>query len=262
MTCGKPGMLDARRPSCDRDLTRRADAGHLTNPGPVTRLTPLMERTVTASPTCPRCGGRLRPPSLWSSEWLCDRDGAVQPLHVHAPADQRALDHVSALTRVPLWVPRPLLFGWVISGVAYAGDERGGARATVLNCSGPVTGGRAGRPGPGRRGARGGAGGKAGRPDRPGAGASVRSRRDEGARRAPPDRAVGHRRFRRPRHLHRGSAGIWLWVVVRPASAYVLLIDNLKLHDLRDGIFASLDLVFGAASPMLTDLQGRCRDER
>ncbi len=217
---------------------------------------------MTASPTCPRCGGRLRAPGLWSSEWQCDRDGAVQPLHVHAPADQRALDHVAALTRVPLWVPRPLLFGWVISGVAYAGDQRGGARATVLNCSGPSpVGGPADlalvaeEPGVGL-GAR-----LAGltdpEPVLPSGPAEMKVHAAHHptalwAVDCPDDRVtyIGEAR------------GIWLWVVVQPASAYILLIDNLKLHDLRDGIFASLDLVFGAPSPVLTDLQNHCRDER
>ena len=33
---------------------------------------------------CPRCGGPLQPPGLFSSDWRCDTHGAVSPLH--APA--------------------------------------------------------------------------------------------------------------------------------------------------------------------------------
>jgi len=215
---------------------------------------------VTASPTCPRCGGHLAPPGLWSSDWQCDRDGAVQPLHIHAPADQRALDHVAALARVPLWVPRPLLFGWVISGVGYAGDERGGARATVLSCSGPSpVGGPADlalvaeEPGVGLGARLGGVADSA--PNLPGGPAEMK------VHAAHHPTALWAIEGADDRVTYIGEArGIWLWVVLRPASAYVLLIDSLKLHDLRDGVFASLDLVFGAASPMLVGLQGPCRD--
>ena len=32
--------------------------------------------------SCPRCGGPVRPPDLMHSEWRCDEDGGVLPLHV------------------------------------------------------------------------------------------------------------------------------------------------------------------------------------
>ncbi len=32
--------------------------------------------------SCPRCGGSVRPPDLMHSDWRCDDDGSVLPLHV------------------------------------------------------------------------------------------------------------------------------------------------------------------------------------
>ena len=39
---------------------------------------------------------------------------------------------------VPLWLPWPLPRGWLVTGVVTAGDERTGARATAVVCSGPA----------------------------------------------------------------------------------------------------------------------------
>ncbi len=48
-----------------------------------------------------------------------------------------AIEHVVGRATVPLWMPYPLPHGWVCSGVAYAGDERTGACATVTCLTGP-----------------------------------------------------------------------------------------------------------------------------
>jgi hypothetical protein len=45
-------------------------------------------------------------------------------------------------------------------------------------------------------------------------------------------------------------AGNWLWVVLWPDTAGVLLVETLPLRDLRDP-GQNLDLPFGAASPRL-----------
>ncbi|HEX6473201.1 MAG TPA: DUF6758 family protein, partial [Streptosporangiaceae bacterium] len=33
-----------------------------------------------SEPVCARCGGRVRAPNYWSSDWTCDAHGAVLPL--------------------------------------------------------------------------------------------------------------------------------------------------------------------------------------
>src|SRR5262249_24102812 len=39
---------------------------------------------------------------------------------------------------VPVWCPWPLPRGWTVTGIAWAGDERTGPRATALCLSGPA----------------------------------------------------------------------------------------------------------------------------
>ena len=39
---------------------------------------------------------------------------------------------------LPLWCPWPLPPGWTLTGVAWAGDDRTGVRATAVACSGPA----------------------------------------------------------------------------------------------------------------------------
>src|SRR5437762_1672033 len=58
--------------------------GHrLHPPGPLTRSPrPATVDSVTAPPSCPRCGGQLRAPSLVSRDWRCGVHGVVFPLHL------------------------------------------------------------------------------------------------------------------------------------------------------------------------------------
>src|SRR5690348_12692062 len=53
--------------------------------------------------------------------------------------DHDAVDAVAERVAggVPLWCPWPLPAGWLVTGVGWAGDDRDGASATVLACSGP-----------------------------------------------------------------------------------------------------------------------------
>src|SRR3954468_9807075 len=88
-------------------------------------------------PTCPRCASVVKPPNLWSSSWQCEQHGDVLPFYVAPVASEAALIHLAEAARVPVWVPRPLPVGWVVSGIAWAGDERSGARATAVACTGP-----------------------------------------------------------------------------------------------------------------------------
>lgn len=159
-------------------------------------------------------------------------------------------------SRVPVWVPWPLPTGWLVTGFAYAGDERTGARATVVAVSGPsLTYGPADlliiaeEPGVGLGAAF--AGLEATDPgtgfDRGPSHAKIDVKGHPTALwcvAAAPDRAV-----------YVGEAlGNWLWVVVWPAEAgYLITLTELSLRDLRDQD-QTLDLPFGAFCPRLESL--------
>jgi hypothetical protein len=201
---------------------------------------------------CPRCGNELRPPGLWSNAWECPRHGAVHPYLVLTHVGPEAVEHVIGRAIVPLWMPDPVPHGWVCGGVAYAGDERTGACATVTALSGPNPLGGAAEllivaeePGVGL-GAR-----HAGlaEPD-PGAGFGVGTPDAKVLAAAHPT-ALWSVPAKQDRAVFVGEAkGLWLWAVVWPAAAGVLIYDDVSLTDLRDGL-TGLDLEFGSISPRL-----------
>ena len=47
------------------------------------------------------------------------------------------------------------------------------------------------------------------------------------------------------------AAGIWLWAVLWPPAAELVLLEHVELHDLRSESHANLDLPIGAPSPRL-----------
>jgi hypothetical protein len=164
-----------------------------------------------------------------------------------------AIEHVVGRATVPLWLPYPLPGGWVCSGVAYAGDERTGACATVTCLTGPSPLGGAAElliiteePGVGVGSRHAGfsetdpgEGFDAGAPD-----AKVFAASQPTAMWSVPaadDRAV----------FVGEAMALWLWAVVWPATAGVLMYDDLSLNDLRTGL-ADLDLAFGSLSPRLS----------
>ena len=88
-------------------------------------------------PSCPRCGRSVREPGLWSNAWQCDHHGEVMP---YVPAGQISPEAVAMVAKraaVPLWMPHPMMPGWVVTGIGSCGDDRSGASATVICCSGP-----------------------------------------------------------------------------------------------------------------------------
>ncbi len=207
-------------------------------------------------PQCPRCPATVRPPGLLSSDWVCEVHGAVHPYQRPTLPSDGAVKHVVAAARVPVWLPWPLPLGWLVTGATYAGDERTGARATVVACSGPAPFGGVGElvlvaeelgvglgariagipgPDPGE--------GFASQP--PGA------RVDAAGWPTPLWSVIEDPDIARDRAVWVGEAGgAWLWLVVWPETADLLLHDGLSLVDLRDPAF-SLDLPFGALSPRL-----------
>ena len=205
-------------------------------------------------PVCPRCSGRLDPPSLRSSAWVCHEHGEVHPYHRRtlAPTSESIAWLVSQ-SGVPVWCPWPLPPGWLVTGTAHAGDERTGARATVVALSGPAPLGGAGElllvaeePGVGL-GAR--FAGLAGPDAGPLSGGTAPQARVHTAGHptalwsvdCPDDRVA-----------YVGEAlAYWLWAVLWPDTAGLVVQDRLTLVDLRDTEHP-LDLPFGAPSPRLT----------
>lgn len=78
-------------------------------------------------PSCPKCGGRVRAPGLFSDAWQCDVHGTVHPLQPVIPPSVEALEVVVHRTKVPVWMPWPLPVGWLFTGVASAGTTAAGA---------------------------------------------------------------------------------------------------------------------------------------
>jgi hypothetical protein len=206
-------------------------------------------------PICPRCSGPVRPPSLWSSAWRCDRHGPVPPLQPVTRPSADCLERLRAASTVPAWLPWPLPMGWVVTGVASAGDDRSGAVATAVGCSGPAP--------------LGGAADLVVVAEAPGVGLGARlaglagADPGDGFDAGPPHARVavaGH-----PTPLWNVAAAAdtaayvgeakaaWMWALLWPASAGVLLLEDLQFVDVVDRVPAG-DIPFGALMPPLAAL--------
>ena len=176
---------------------------------------------VVVRAVCPRCGRQVHAPTAWSSAWRCDLHGEIYPLFPARRPSKDGLDSLLKTAMVPVWLPWPLPQGWLVSGFTGAGDERTGTRGSAVALSGP-------NPGDGFA---------TGQPN-----ATVKVANHE----APlwlvesDDKAV----------FAGEVAGSWLWVVLWPDTAGVLLIEPLPLRDLRNRE-QDLDPPFGALSPRL-----------
>jgi hypothetical protein len=197
-----------------------------------------------------------------ASDWRCDRCGPVPPLHLPRRINAQVMaTAVKAVTGgpepLPLWCLWPPPPGWTVTGVGWAGDDRGGVRASVLAATGPapLTGGPADlllvaeAPGVGLASSYAGlasrdpgpllAAAMAGQP----AGAKVRAGGHPTSLWSVPS-ASG-------RSAYVGEArGVWLVAVAWPESTGYLLAEDLILQDLADWL--PPELVFGAPSARLT----------
>jgi hypothetical protein len=191
---------------------------------------------------------------VWSSHWNCSAHGDVAPLQPLAVPGPRLARQLGERSAVPLWLPWPLLHAWVIGAVMHAGDEVSGVRATAVVISGPNPLG-----GPGDLmlvaeemgvglGARY-AGTSASDPGdavtgQPHAKVEVTGRPvPMWCLESPSDRAAYVGQWR----------GQWLWAILRPQSAGVLLLEDLQLADLRSlGHEADL-LPYGTPPAWLVD---------
>ena len=187
-----------------------------------------------------------------SSEWECALHGAVAPLTSHLRPTVDTVRQLAARPGVPLWAPLPLLPYWTLASVACAGDERTGARGTAVALAGPSP-----------------LGGPADLvlvAEEPGVGLGSRLAGTDGpdpgaVPDGPPDAkvlAAGHPTplWRCPSADDRvalvgEAAGIWLWAVIWPPAAELLMLEHVELHDLRAEPPAALDLPVGAPSPRL-----------
>lgn len=200
---------------------------------------------------CPRCGKHAQAPTAWSSAWRCDLHGDIDPVMSARRPSRDVLDCLLENARVPALLPWPLPQGWLVSGFARAGDERTGARGFAVALSGPnplggpadllivaeepgvgLGAGLAGLPGPD-----------------PGDGLAV----------GQPHATVRVDNHEAPLWLVESNgpaafagevAGSWLWVLIWPDTAGVLLLEPLPLRDLRNP-YQDLDLPFGVLSTRL-----------
>jgi len=209
----------------------------------------------------------VRPPDLMHSEWRCDDDGSVLPLHVAEHIGEEIVDAARAKViaagsrtsdhrAIPMWFPWPLPAGWMLTGVGWVGDDRSGVRATAVACSGP---------GPVENG-----------PadivliaEEPGVGLGTRFAgvpgTDPGAffdsdvfsttahakvRAAGWPTPLWMLKSAADRCAYVGEArGMWLYVVTWPEAAGYVLAEDLVLGDLTEGVPGQL--VYGAPSPYL-----------
>jgi hypothetical protein len=201
--------------------------------------------------TCPRCGGAAVPPSVWSSSWRCSTHGDIYPLRQVRSVSLQGLLGLSHNAVVPIMLPWPLPDGWLVTGFAAAGDERTGTKATADALSGPnPVGGPAemlviceelgvglgafcsGLEGPDPGG------------DFPAC--SPQAQVEFGLHEFP----LWHVDAPRRATFAGEMMGSWLWIVLWPDTAGTLLVEPLRLIDLRDP-GQDLDLPFGARSPRL-----------
>lgn len=184
-----------------------------------------------------------------SSDWTCATHGSVAPYAHHR---LEAITAVLGRSRVPVWSPLPPLPGWTLTGLACAGDERTGPTATVLALSGPSP-----------------LGGPADLllvAEEPGVGLGAQcaglADLDPGAcTSGAPDakvQAAGH-----PTPLWRcesaddrvafvgEASGVWLWAVLWPPAAELVLLEHIELQDLRSASGVAPALPHGAPSTRL-----------
>jgi hypothetical protein len=205
----------------------------------------------TVNLSCPRCGGAIAAPSAWSSSWRCEAHGDVHPLRQVQSVSPEGLAGLLRNAAVPVMLPWPLPVGWLVTGFAAAGDERTGTRGCAVALSGPNPVG-----GPGEMllvsedlGV--GLGAYCAGLDGPDPG-------DDFTTGQPHAQVVFDHHELPLWHVEApGCAafagelmGGWLWVLLWPDTAGMLLVESLPVRDLRDPGQA-LDLPFGARSPRL-----------
>lgn len=212
---------------------------------------------------CPRCLREAQPPSLRTSRWCCPEHGEIAPLHQAVAGHAETAAQLGRRSQVPLWVAWPLPTAWLVTGVQVAGDDHSGWLATAVALSGPNPLFTTDRPAP---------------PfgdllvvaEQPGVGLGARL---AGIADVDPGPALMEEMSRSGAHATVDAAGhavplwcvpgssdravyvgeaasVWLWLVALPADAGAIVLEKLRLLDLRDPGHG-LDLPTGAPSPYL-----------
>jgi len=202
---------------------------------------------------CPRCAA---PVSRTDAGWVCVEHGRIDPLWRPEESSYDAFaEHLQKVDGFPTYLPWPMSPGWTVSDFAAVGGD-GRARATMTCCSGTsqldgpvdvlVVSEEAGT-GLGRR--------VAGTQyDDPGAeiGAgppAVRVRIESQVVPLWPI-SVSATSGEWDRSVVAGeAAGRWLWLVLRPASAILLLRDDWILRDVSTAGPQLVEMPFGGPAP-------------
>jgi hypothetical protein len=200
---------------------------------------------------CPRCESAVRAPTIWSSAYRCEQHGDVHPLRSGYSPSQEGLDGVLRGAEVPVWLPWPLPQGWLVTGFAAAGDERTGTRGCSVALSGPnPMGGLAEmmliseEPGVGL-------GARFAGLDGPDPGREFTDCQPAGAVEvANHEFPLWHVDAKDCAAFAGEVSGNWLWLVMWPDTAGMMMAEPLELRDLRDP-GQEMDLPFGAPSPQL-----------
>lgn len=203
---------------------------------------------------CPRCTSVV---TQWQGKWACDDHGPTAPLWRPPEATYEDFaDHLRRTPTFPTYLPWPLGPGWRVSDFALVGEESQDAVATLTCASGvSALDGPvevlvvAEEPGVGL-GAR-------------CAGTSAADPGEEIGRGSPDVRVrIGYQSVplwtvstsasddRFDRSVIAGEAyGRWLWIVLRPASAILLLRDDWILKDVSGLGPPLVELPFGGDRP-------------
>ena len=203
---------------------------------------------------CPRCAS---PVSDEDGTWRCLDHGAITPLWRPAVASYGSFtEHLTRARTMPTFLPWPLNPGWSIADFGAVADEGGDARASFVTCTGPS--------------ALDGVVELTVVSEEPGVGLGARCagvrHTDPGAEigDGPPlvkVRITGHPIPLWPvltsdadvtfdRSVFAGEAqGRWLWLVLRPASAALLLKDEWVLMNVAHLGPELMDLPFGGSPP-------------
>jgi len=209
---------------------------------------------MTLAAGCPRCSS---PVTGDEHGWRCLDHGPITPLWRPAVADYETFaEHLQRALAMPTLLPWPLSPGWTVTDYGVVAPRRGPAKATFITCAGSsdldgvvelsVVA------------------------EEPGVGLGARCagivRTDPGADigDGPPLAKVrigGHPISMWPvltsdtdgsfdRSVFAGEAhGRWLWLVLRPASAALLLKDEWILCDIAELGPELIDLPFGGSPP-------------
>lgn len=211
---------------------------------------------MSLSAGCPRCSA---PVAEWGvgpdAGWSCPDHGAVHPLWRPAEVSYDAfVDHLQTAGAFPTYLPWPMSPGWSVTDFAVVGDRPDRGRAVMTCCSGTseldgpvdvlVV---AEEPGTGL-----GARCAGTRHEDPGVGAgppAVRVRIDSQQVSLWPVSTSGQT-GEWDRSVVVGEAhGRWLWLVLRPASAMLLLQDDWILRDVSGLGPPLVEMAFGGPRP-------------